>query len=213
MKSFLISFFVILFLRGIASAQEKNMQAQKKKPTAAVLDFKVISGISKEESAALSSKFAYSFASTHEYTVVERGQMEGILKEQNMSMSDVCNGAECAVEIGKLLSAEKMVVGDIGKIGETYTVTIKLIDVTTGKVESTVNEEYAGKAEGLLGVFDVMAQKLTGTYKSSHTFLYVLGGVAVVGGGAAVLLGGGKKAAAAVSTALGGINDLPLPPH
>jgi TolB-like protein len=206
-----LTLFLFLLTHSVA-AQEKNLEP-KKKPTAAVLDFKAISGLKKEEAAALTSKFAYSFASTHQYTVVERSQIEGILKEQDFSMSDACNGAECAVEIGKLLSAEKMVVGDIGKIGETYSVTIKLIDVTTGKVDATVNEEYAGKPEGLLKVFDVMAQKISGTYKTSHTLLYLIGGVAVLGGGAAVLLGGSKKAAAAVSTALGGISDLPLPPN
>jgi TolB-like protein len=213
MRSLLLSFLALLFLGQIAPAQDRKTQEPRKKPTAAVLDFKAISGLTKQEAAALTSKFAYSFAQTNQYVVVERNQMENILKEQDFSMSDVCNGSECAVEIGKLLSAEKMIVGDIGKIGETYSVTVKLIDVTTGKVEATVNEEYGGKAEGLLKIFDIMAQKISGTYQSGHTLLYVLGGAAVIAGGAAVLLGGGKKVGTALSNNLGGIVDLPLPPH
>ncbi|HNC48847.1 MAG TPA: hypothetical protein PLH27_07675, partial [bacterium] len=80
--------------------------------------------------------------------------------------------------------------------------------VTTGKVDVTVNEEYRGKPDGLLTVFDVMAQKITGTYRVSKTKWYILGGVVVAGGAAAaVLLSGGKS-----GTTASGFPNPPSPP-
>jgi curli biogenesis system outer membrane secretion channel CsgG len=215
MRTTSISISILALLITVAaksvSAQEKSQE--KKRETAAVLDFKAGEGLNKNEANTLTNKFRSALAKTKVYDVLERTEMETVLKEQDMSLTDLCDNAECAVQVGKLLVAKKMVVGEIGKIGPTYSLTVRIIDVSTGKVDVAENQTYKGAVEGLLDVFDVLAQKITGTYKTSHTLLYVIGGVAVLGGGAAVILGGSKKAAAAVSTALGGINDLPLPPH
>ena len=174
------------------SAQEKETK-EERKATVAVLDFTVISGLSPQDAAALTAKFRSSIIQTKKYTILERSDMESILKEQDFTMTDMCNTAECAVEVGQLLAAEKMITGDIGKIGETYTVTVRLIDVTTSQVELTESAEYKGPADGLIKTFDLLAQKLTGIYRKTNTLLYVLGGAAIAGGAAAavLLLGGG----------------------
>ena len=53
------------------------------------------------------------------FTVGERGEMDSILKEQGFQASG-CTDIECAVKIGKLLSANKMLVGEIGKLGTKF---------------------------------------------------------------------------------------------
>jgi len=196
-------YFLLLLLSGAVAAQEtKQDTTRDKKNTAAVLDFNVISGIQKTEALALTSRFRNAFASTKKYVVLERNEMDEILKAQDFSMSDNCNSSDCAVELGKLLASEKIISGDIGKVGETYTISVRMIDVTTGRIELTVTEEYKGKADGLLGVFDVMAQKITGTYvaKSSKTWWWI--GGAVVAGGVVTLLTS-KKAGGGANETIG----------
>jgi hypothetical protein len=61
--------------------------------------------------------------------------MNEILKEQGFQMTG-CTSSECAVEAGKILNVAKMVGGSIGKIGTTYTLDLRIIDVATGKIES-----------------------------------------------------------------------------
>jgi TolB-like protein len=194
MKQLLI--FLLALILPTSYAQDKKDQDKKQEKiyTIAILDFNVISGVQKIEAMALTSKFRGSIAKTKKYTVLERNEMENILKEQDVTLTDICNTAECAVEVGKLLAAEKMIAGDIAKVGETYTIQLRLIDVTTSKIEETESQEYKGKPEGLLPIFDILAQKITGTYKKSNTKWYVAGGVAVLGGAAAALLMGKKKA-------------------
>lgn len=192
MKQLIICLLAVTFAIS-AYAQDKKEKKQEKKYTVAILDFNVISGVQKIEAMALTSKFRGSLAKTQKYTVLERNEMETILKEQDVTLTDICNTAECVVEVGKLLAAEKMIAGDIAKVGETYTIQIRLIDVTTSKIEETESHEYKGKPEGLLPIFDVLAQKISGTYKKSNAKWYIAGGVAVLGGAAAALLMGKKS--------------------
>jgi len=166
-----------------------SQQPNAKKETAAVLDFKASQGLSSDEAATLTNKFRASLAKTQVYDVLERGEMESIMKEQDLSMSDLCDNAECAVEVGQLLVSKKIILGAIGKIGDTYSVTVRIIDVSTGKIDLAESEDYKGDTQGLLGVFDRLAQKLTGTYRAPKTWWYV-GGAAVIGGAAVLLLGG-----------------------
>ncbi|MCK6601580.1 MAG: CsgG/HfaB family protein [Bacteroidetes bacterium] len=182
---------LLLLLTAFAWTLYAQQPAQRK-ATVAVLDFKLISGLTKEEVAALTSKFRTSLAKTNTYDVLERTNMDAILQEQNFTLTDACNTDECVIQIGKLLSAEKIINGDIGRLGDTYTINVKMINVTTGRIELVENQEYEGKLDGLLQVFDDLARKMAGTYDDGSSWVWWVGGAAIIGGGAAaaVLLGG-----------------------
>lgn len=176
----------------VAQAQERLV----------VFDFSVNSGISGENAVTLTNKFRSEITKAPQFVLVERAAMEQVISEQRFSVSDLAD-QEKAVELGKLLSASKVIVGDIGRINQTYSITIRLIDVQTGSVDNSENLQYRGALDGLLVELEVMAQKLTGTYKEKKKrgWLYITG-VAVIG---------------AVTTALllqddGGAAGLPLPP-
>lgn len=188
----IVMILLVCFLGTATESRGQDEGEETPRPTAAVLDFNVLSGINKQEAKALTNKFQVSLSKTEQYELLERSDMEEILKEQDFSMTDQCNSAECAVEVGKLLAAEKIITGDIGKIGETYTITVKVVDVSSGKIEITDSEEYRGEADGLIGAFDRIAQKVTGTYSSGKKWWYIGGAAAALGGGAAILLLGGN---------------------
>lgn len=65
------------------------------------------------------------------YTVVERNQIQKILNEQKFQETGL---TENAVTIGKLLSVNFVVVGNLSKIKDKFTFIVKLIDVTTGNI-------------------------------------------------------------------------------
>lgn len=178
---------IVLLLLVWCQARAQDTSAVRK-ATAAVLDFRALTVLKHDDIVALTNKFRASLAETKKFILLERTDMEAILKEQDFSLSDVvCNTAECAVQVGQLLAAEKMIIGDLGKVGESYTVTVRLMDVSTGKVEQTASEEYQGASEGLIGTFDVLAQKLAGLYRKDNRLWYMVGGAVIAGGGAAAV--------------------------
>jgi hypothetical protein len=169
----------------------------------AVFDFRVTSGMTENVAITLTNKFRNEMAKTGNYTMVERSAMEQVLSEQRFSASDIAD-QDKAVQLGRLLSASKVVVADIGKIGNTYSTFVRLIDVQTGSIENSESMEYEGEQSGLLKEYEVLAKKLAGTYveKKKRGWLYVTG-VTVLGGAAAgfLLLSNG-----------GGGGSLPGPP-
>jgi TolB-like protein len=126
--------------------------SQVKKQTLAVLEFQKAGLISNDDVVTLTNRFRAMLVQTNSFDVIERERMSDILKEQNFILSDACNTDECAVKVGQLLGVEYMVAGDIGKIGDTYTIDIRMIDVSTGKLIQTKSRDYIGKIDGLLDI-------------------------------------------------------------
>ncbi len=79
-----------------------------------------------------------------DYTVIERGMVEQVLKEQELQLTGTVD-PETAVEIGKLIGAEFVIIGSIVKTGTVYTINARLIDVETGVVK--VGQNIQGQGE------------------------------------------------------------------
>ncbi len=79
-----------------------------------------------------------------EYTVIERGMLEQILREQELQETGVVD-SETAVEIGKLVGANLVVIGSIVKTGTVYTINSRFIDVETSIAK--VGQNIRGQGE------------------------------------------------------------------
>lgn len=172
-----------------ASAQEKPH-----KPLVAVLDLHVTGGVLKSEAQALSDRLRSEMQSL-KFELIERSQMTALLSEQDFSMSDLSE--DNATKAGRLLSAEQITVGTIGKVGRTYTVDVRLIDVATGKVVNSSKQDYTGPTDGLVQVMRNIARIFAGLEPlkiriASNTKWWVMGILAAGGGAAAYFLLGDK---------------------
>ena len=67
-----------------------------------------------------------------------------MLKEQEFSLSDMADH-QSQIQIGKLLSAQYIVLGDIIDLVEALLISVRLVDVTSGEIILT--EEITGKIE------------------------------------------------------------------
>ena len=114
----------------------------------AVLDFDGI-GISQPEATALSNRLRNELFRLGRFEVVDRGMMENILSEQDFQQAG-CTSNDCLVEVGKLLGAQQMVGGSISKVGGTFTVSARLVDVETGKVLNVSDFDIKGELDDLL---------------------------------------------------------------
>ncbi|UCH09297.1 MAG: hypothetical protein JSU61_08630 [Fidelibacterota bacterium] len=72
-----------------------------------------------------------------------------ILAEQDFQLAG-CTSKECAVEIGQLLGVTTMVAVSIGRVGSTYSIDIRTIDVQTGAIIQSFTHDYQGRIDGLL---------------------------------------------------------------
>ncbi|MFC1543583.1 CsgG/HfaB family protein [Candidatus Neomarinimicrobiota bacterium] len=118
-------------------------------------------GISALEAATLTDRMRSELVKTAAVTVVERGQMQQILSEQDFQMTG-CTSDECAVEIGQILGVTKMIAGSIGKIGSTFTVDLRTINIGTGAIENTMTRDYRGEIDGLITQIEYLSWELVG---------------------------------------------------
>lgn len=126
------------------------------------MEFKSSGGISADEAAILANRFRGILVNTDKFEVIEREQMSTILKEQDFIMSDNCNSQECAVQVGQLLGVKQIIAGSIGKLGQTWTIDLRLIDVEKGKIVQSISRDHKGEIDGLLEVMKSIAAKFAG---------------------------------------------------
>lgn len=98
-------------------------------------------GLPQDETLVLAENVRSSLVDTGYFQVISRADMDQLLKEQQFLRSDACDDTQCLVEMGKLLSAQKIVGGSAGKAGGVFSLTLRMVDVESGKIEFTAYED------------------------------------------------------------------------
>ena len=111
--------------------------AEDEKINIAVNDLSV-EGMESAASPLLSDRLRNELFRTGEFNVLERSEMEGILKEQGFQQSG-CTTDECAIEIGKILNVSHIIAGTIGLLGKMYMISVRVIEVSSGKIAHTAS--------------------------------------------------------------------------
>ena len=134
--------------------------AQDGPPSVAVLDFDA-KGIPDYEAETLTERLRSEIANTNAFRITDRKLLDKIINEQALQQSG-CTTDECAAEVGQLLGAQYMISGSIGKLGETFTVDVKLVSVTTGAAERTKTASYKGPIAGMITEMEILAWEISG---------------------------------------------------
>ncbi|MHC1568022.1 MAG: PEGA domain-containing protein [Candidatus Syntropharchaeia archaeon] len=96
----------------------------------AVLDFEP-RGINEDQAVIITDILRTELLKTGRITIVEREKIKALLKERQLSEVGVTE----SVELGKVLGVDKIIFGRIGMLGNSYVVTVRMIDVASGKVD------------------------------------------------------------------------------
>lgn len=158
MKKILFTSAAALLLGGCAAnVIMRNGGTEAARPMrVAVLPFKPAPG------SAGSGELAYEAFSTYllnvkNYSVVDRGALDQLIKEQKLTSTGVFD-QEKAVEIGKLLGAEGVVIGAVTEYVQRktlmfppakVTLTARLINTRTGEVEWSASRTKGGATRWL----------------------------------------------------------------
>jgi len=94
-----------------------------------------------------------SLIESNRFTVIDKSQRDEILDEQEFQNSGMCDDA-CAVEIGQLVGAEFLMLGEVIGFGDLYQVNIKIINIEKGDVAEKVTSQIEGGMSDLLNGMD-----------------------------------------------------------
>ena len=143
-----------------------------------------------------------------QYVVVEREDMEKIFEQFDIQNTG-CVSDSCAIEFGKMLQADRILQGTIGKIGNTYSVSARILDVEITKTIANTDRQLRGSIDDVLRtvIVEVGNDLMLGKKKKSRKMWYIIAGVVAAGAGAAMMGGGGDEGGKSTAP-----ETLPLPP-
>lgn len=144
----IIALIVAIFLASEASAQAQAVPKDKL-PMVAVLPLDA-RGLTTEEAQVMTEMLGSELLQTGAFRVMERSQMDKILAEQGFQKSGACDNSQCAVEMGQLLGIERMVVGSIGKVGRTFLVSVRMVNVGSGEIMRSVSRTTTSDVDDIL---------------------------------------------------------------
>jgi hypothetical protein len=158
-------FTLITMLCSFAIGQVNTLEKadnKSQKNTAAMLEFQA-NGVQEFEVRTITENLSSELTSIGKFRLLERGQMDEILKEQGFQESGLCDASSCEVEMGQLLGVDKLITGSVGRLGKTFTLTGRIISVESGEVLISATEKFTGEIDGLLLTSTPrLAQKLSG---------------------------------------------------
>lgn len=140
----MLSFFRILFLGGALTLSAATHVA--------ILPFTSDASIDTAQKQSITQKFQSELLAKNVYNILERSQLELILQEQSLQSSGACDASNCQVQLGKLLSVDKLITGSLVRFDDTYVLNTNLLDVQTGSIERS----WFTKVKG--SITDVLAE-------------------------------------------------------
>ena len=96
--------------------------------------------------------------------VIEEAMLKTVMERQGQNASDACDDTSCQVEIGKLVKAQKLVIGDLTKFGSKYILALKLVDIQTGVTDFTTEDSCACTEDQLPDLVTAVAAKLRNNF-------------------------------------------------
>ena len=130
------------------------------KERVAVLDFEA-KEVSEDDANAIADLFRSDLVATGQFIVLERGNMQSILDEHELSLKGITNEAT-ASEIGELLAVNYLFLGNLSKFGNKYLLVIDKINVETGEIENSVKKS-ALNIDSFLDLTAEAAAELSGS--------------------------------------------------
>jgi TolB-like protein len=192
--------YFLLFLIGMAGP----ILAGQSEPTTLAVNDLAAQGVKVSDAAVISEQLRAELMRSPKIRLIERTQMQEILKEQGFQQSG-CTSDACAVEIGQMIGVRNMIVGSVGVAGSYTILSVRVIDVSTGGIianesirtkggiDNVVEKGIAEASDKLLSDLfpetkEQKTEKPAEVRRKPHKAIFI-------GCGAALLAGGGIAAA------------------
>jgi TolB-like protein len=149
----------------LVAANSQPVAIAKRTPVA-VVDFRAV-GAPQDFADAVAENLRNALVQYQQFAVIERAQIQQAIREQSFSQTGLVDSS-AAVALGKLIGAKVIVVGSVTKLGDTYTINARFIDVTTGQVTDAKSLK-TDNANYLADVVDELASALGGKTVTAST--------------------------------------------
>ncbi|MBI4726521.1 PEGA domain-containing protein, partial [candidate division TA06 bacterium] len=132
---------------AVLAALVYTAAARGQKVGVAVLDLEP-QGVAVSTAAVISEFVRGEFRNSERIDLIEKNKMEALLKQKAFEQTG-CTESKCAAEAGTILNVDKMIIGTLGKLGQKFVLTLRVVDVKTARIEYQDREEKIVAEEDL----------------------------------------------------------------
>ncbi|HSA33616.1 MAG TPA: hypothetical protein P5077_07815 [bacterium] len=120
-------------------------------------------GVEQATSDALTAILSSELNSIQGVNVIGQDDINAMLaKVQTDAEMQCTDSLECVIEIGASLGLSKLISGAVGKVKDTWVISIQLIDTRRGEVENRVLESFDGEKDELRNAVKLAAYQIAG---------------------------------------------------
>lgn len=130
-------------------------------PKIAVLDASLGEGVSPNASAIVADTINEQFVKSKDFTAIDRAYVSSVQEEKKFQLSGDVN-EEDITEIGNTFGADYLCMANVSLLGSTYTVSARLIEVSTAEVISQESHRLQGEIDILFSIAEVVGAELVG---------------------------------------------------
>jgi len=153
--------FILILLFVVSGALVANTP---KKIKLSLMDLKAESGIDKGVVNLLYELILTEFQNYSNLSVTSKSDIDSMVKFETEKELAGCSDSSCMAEIGGALGVDMIVMGSIGKLGSSYIVTLKLINIKKATVENRVSKTIPANEDKLIPLMKFLANKLLEKY-------------------------------------------------
>ena len=132
-------------------------------PQLAVLEAILAAGLDPTVGPLVTSKIEEEFVNSGKYRVLDRANVGQILQEKEFQLSSGIVRNEEVRQAGEYLGADFVVVANVSRVGQTYVIAAKMIDVVSGEIAAQTSYERQGRIDVLLDIARIVGGRLAGT--------------------------------------------------
>jgi TolB-like protein len=157
MRALLVALAAFLIVGQMALAQ----------PQLAVLRTTCAAGIDPTIGEPITEKIIEAIVQSGKYTVLDRLNIDKVLSEKEFQItSSVVSQAEMR-RAGEYLGADFVLLAGISRVGTTFILSAKMVDVTSGAISVQVSEERKGSIDVLLEAASVVGDRVASTGRAA----------------------------------------------
>ncbi len=150
-KSFAVALFLFLCAAAVFSL-----------PHIAVLDTILAPGMDPTVAVPVTDKIIEELVNSGKFTVIDRANVEQILQEKEFQLSSGIVRNEEVRQAGEYLGADFVIMANASRVGSTYVISAKMIDVVTGEIAAQASTEKQGKIDVLLEIARIVGKQISG---------------------------------------------------
>lgn len=131
-------------------------------PHVAVLETILAAGMDPTAAVPVTDKIVEELVNSGKFTVLDRANVDNILREKEFQLSSGIVRNEEIRQAGEYLGADYVILANASRVGSTYVISAKMIDVVTGEIAAQASTEKQGKIDVLLEIARTVGRQISG---------------------------------------------------